>query len=59
MNMTEIKSIAKDRGIKCGKMNKTELVRAMQQQEGNAECFNTGVANRCGQDNCLWISDCR
>lgn len=59
MNLTEIKNIAKDRGIKCGKMNKTELIRTMQQQEGNTECFNTGQVNSCGQDQCLWMPDCR
>lgn len=59
MNMTEIRSIARARGIKCAKLNKTELVRAVQKQEGNTECFNTGQANSCGQDQCLWLADCR
>lgn len=59
MNMTEIRTIAKDRGLNCGKMNKTELVRSMQQQEGSAQCFNTGQVSSCGQDQCLWIADCR
>lgn len=59
MNMNEVKTLAKGRDVKCGKMNKTELIRAMQRQEGNAECFNTGQANICGQDKCLWRADCR
>ncbi len=59
MNMTEIKAIAKVRGIKCGKMNKTELIRAIQCQEGNQQCFNTGQVDICGQDQCLWRPDCK
>ena len=59
MNMTEIKAIAKDRGVKCGKLNKVELIRAIQQQEGNRACFNTGHVKICGQDRCLWLADCQ
>jgi hypothetical protein len=59
MNMTEVKTLAKARDVKCGKMNKAELIRTMQRQEGNAECFNTGQANSCGQGRCLWLADCR
>ncbi len=58
MNLTEIKAIARERGVKCGKLNKTELIRAMQRQEGNPECFNTGQVHTCGQDGCLWRSAC-
>lgn len=59
MNLNEVKAIAKQRGIKCGKMNKTELIRAIQQQEGNTACCNTGQADSCGQEHCLWQDDCR
>jgi len=59
MKMIEIKAIAKERGIKAGRLNKTDLVRTIQQQEGNAACFNTGQVDSCGQDQCLWHADCR
>jgi hypothetical protein len=59
MNMTEIRAIARERGISSGRLNKTELVRTMQRLEGNAECFNTGQVASCGQDCCLWHADCR
>lgn len=58
MKMTEIKAIATERGIKCGRLNKTDLVRNIQQQEGNTTCFNTGRQSTCGQDQCLWRADC-
>jgi hypothetical protein len=59
MKKTDIDGIAKQRGIKCGKMNKTDLVRTIQTAEGNNACFNTGQAQSCGQDQCLWRGDCQ
>ncbi len=58
MNMTEIKKVAAELGIKPGKMKKTELVRAIQEAEGNPQCFLTGFAASCGQADCLWRPDC-
>lgn len=58
MNVQEIKSIAKARGVKAGTMKKLELVRAIQQAEGNEACFGTGRSLQCGQDRCLWKDDC-
>jgi len=57
MKLTEVKEIAKRMGIRLGKMNKTELIRAIQMQEENAPCFGT-VLEFCDQENCLWRSDC-
>jgi hypothetical protein len=58
MKMDEIKEIAKKHGIKPGKMKKADLIRAIQQAEGNEACFETGKADVCGQDSCLWRGDC-
>ena len=58
MKLEEIRTIAKQHGIKTGKMKKAELVRAIQQAEGNTQCFETGIAAECGQDDCLWREDC-
>lgn len=58
MNITQIKAIAKERGVKPGKMKKEELIRAIQQAETNPECFNTNFSQQCGQDECLWRGDC-
>lgn len=58
MNVNEIKVIAKERGIVAGKMKKGELIRAIQEKEGNPCCFATDQADRCGQTNCLWRGDC-
>jgi len=58
MKLDEIKAIAKEKGIKPGRMKKVELVRAIQEVEGNYTCFETGQVNSCGQDACLWREDC-
>jgi len=58
MNMNQIKEVAKDRGVKPGKMNKEMLIRSIQRIEGNPQCFNTQFSNLCGQENCLWREDC-
>jgi Rho termination factor-like protein len=59
MNMGEIKSIAKDMGIKAGKMTKGELIKAIQAAEGNSDCFGGAVPVRCEQAECLWYGDCQ
>jgi hypothetical protein len=58
MKLEEIKEIAKLHDIKIGKLKKADLVRAIQEAEGNTICFETGQASECGQTACLWRGDC-
>lgn len=58
MNMNQVKLVAKERGVKPGKMKKEELVRAIQLSEDNPTCFNTNFSLACGQEDCLWRGDC-
>ncbi len=58
MNLTDIKQLARDRGITPGKMRKAELIHSLQAQEGNPECYNTNHSRDCGQPNCLWRPGC-
>jgi hypothetical protein len=58
MKVEEIKVIAGQRGVKVGKMKKSEIVRAIQDAEGNPTCFDTAKADVCGQTICLWRQDC-
>ncbi len=58
MNMNEIRSIAKNRGINSSNLRKTELIRAIQTEEQNSPCFATEQVKVCGQSNCLWLTDC-
>jgi len=59
MTLQEIKEVAKQRGLAVGKMKKGEIVRAIQEAEGNATCFDTGKSEECGQSDCLWLRACQ
>ena len=59
MNLTEIKQLAKDRGLVPGKMRKAELIHGLQAQEGNPQCYDTNFSQDCGQPKCLWRADCQ
>jgi hypothetical protein len=58
MNMQDIRSIAKEFGLKTGKKTKIDLVRTIQLTEGNFDCFATASAGECDQTGCLWRKDC-
>jgi hypothetical protein len=58
MKLEEIKSIAQLYSIKAGKMKKSELVKAIQQAEGNEQCFEAGKSASCGQNGCSWREIC-
>jgi hypothetical protein len=58
MNFNEIKVFAQRHGIRIGKMNKTELMHAIQGAEDNDMCFNTGISLMCGEISCQWKEDC-
>ena len=58
MKLDDIRTIAHEMGIKSGKLNKTQLVRTIQRQEGNYDCFATAAISSCGQMGCLWREDC-
>lgn len=58
MQMQEIRSIAKEFGIKTSKQTKVDLVRSIQVAEGNFGCFATAVDGICDQMGCAWREDC-
>jgi hypothetical protein len=58
MKMKEIRILAKEKGVSPGKMLKADLIRAIQQAEGNFDCFGTAVEEECDQESCLWREDC-
>jgi hypothetical protein len=58
MKLDDIKGIAQQLGIKTGKMKKAEIIRAIQAAEQNDACFETGIADSCGQTACLWRTNC-
>lgn len=59
MKISDVKEIARNMGMKINKKaNKIELVRAVQKNEGNYDCFATPHVRECNQSNCLWREDC-
>ncbi|MCG6885627.1 MAG: SAP domain-containing protein [Proteobacteria bacterium] len=58
MLMQDIRAIARQRGVKPGKLTKVSLVRTIQQSEGNFACFATAQYKECDQVGCLWRKDC-
>lgn len=58
MKMEEVRSIAKSHSIKPDHLSKTELIRTIQAEEGNFDCFATAYDGECDQVNCIWREDC-
>lgn len=58
MTFAEIKKIAIGQGIRVVGVKKTDIVRAIQKQEGNSPCFASGKVTECGQSHCLWFAAC-
>ena len=57
MNLTEVKSKAKEVGVSAGKMKKPDLIRAIQLAEGNSDCFGKADGS-CDQEGCCFMQDC-
>jgi len=58
MKVNDIKTIAKMMKLKPGKLNKTKLIHMIQKAENNEQCYASSAVTSCGQDDCLWRSDC-
>lgn len=58
MKLDAIKELAQQHGIKSAKMKKADLIRSIQIAEQNEPCFDAGRADSCGQDTCLWKTQC-
>jgi hypothetical protein len=58
MKMDQVRSIAKSYSIKPDNLSKAELIRTIQTEEGNFDCFATASGGECDQVNCLWREDC-
>lgn len=58
MKVQQIREIARSKGLQPGKAEKAELIKTIQRQEGNFDCFATAHAGVCDQTGCLWREDC-
>ena len=55
--MDDVRRLARSKGLKPGRMSKTDLIRKIQASEGNPVCFKPGTTD-CAYSDCLWRSDC-
>jgi len=58
MTVKEIQTMAKNMGLKVGRLKKAEIIRKIQTAEGNIPCFGTERVRYCEEENCLWRKDC-
>lgn len=58
MKIQQIRAIARQYGIQPGRQSMTELVRSIQREEGNFDCFGRARNGICDRYDCLWRADC-
>jgi len=58
MTISQVREIARKRGIRTARMAKADIVRAIQRAEGNFDCFGSAWDGYCDQATCLWREDC-
>lgn len=59
MNISEVKAKAKELGILISNKKKDNLIREIQLEEGNINCYGTHRVSCCNENNCLWRTDCQ
>ena len=58
MTLKDIRVKARELQVKnYSRMRKDDLIRAIQEKEGNAPCYQN--INDCGESHCLWRPDCQ
>ena len=58
MKIQEIRAIAKRKGVRSAKMRKGDIIRAIQEAEGNFPCFETAHDGHCDRCDCAWSEEC-
>lgn len=58
MKLQDIRTIARQLHVKANGQSKTDLIRTIQQQEGNFDCYGSASNGECDQPACLWRDDC-
>jgi hypothetical protein len=58
MNFNEIRKMAKAMGVKTYRLKKPDMIRSIQREENNIQCFGTKRVESCCEHLCLWRNDC-
>lgn len=58
MTLKEIRGVARSLGLQnYHKLRKADLIRAIQEKEGNSPCYQS--ISGCQEQDCLWLPDCQ
>lgn len=58
MKFNEIQKMATGLGINAYRQKKIDLIRKIQEKEGNIACYGTERVDYCNEEICLWRNDC-
>ena len=58
VKIQKIRSIAKEMRVNSARRNKGQIIRAIQETEGNFPCFGTARDGYCDREDCIWKEDC-
>jgi hypothetical protein len=58
MKIQGIRAIAKAKGVNSARRSKGEIIRAVQEAEGNFPSFGTARDGYCHREDCAWREDC-
>ncbi len=58
MTIQRVRAIAKAKAVNSSRMSKGEIIRAIQEAEGNFPCFGTARNGYCDREDCAWVEDC-
>jgi hypothetical protein len=58
MKMQNVRELAKNFNINTSRTSKVSLIRAIQQAEGNFDCYASAQSGECDQLQCVWRDDC-
>jgi len=58
MKIQKVRAIAKAKGVNSARMSKREIIRSIQEAEGNFPCFGTARDGFCDREDCAWKEDC-
>lgn len=58
MKLQDVRTIARNHRLKPDGSTKAELIRKIQREEGNFDCFSSATRGHCDQHLCLWRNDC-
>jgi hypothetical protein len=58
MKLQEIQKMAKGMGVRTYKTKKADLIRMIQREENNIDCYGTDRVGYCQEESCSWRIDC-